>query len=92
MEVYGNDMGSKMTLAPENIIYTAEAVKGLLETGYNDINLNCVYEKGWTEEHAKIFYQQLKELSNYIFENNYDSHYVSIYQESFFHPKALDDT
>lgn len=92
MEVYGSDMGSKMTLAPENIMHTAEAVKSLLETGYNDINLNCVYEKGWTEEHAKIFYNQLKELSDYIFENNYDSHYVSIYQEHFFHPKTLDDT
>jgi len=42
-------MGSKMTLAPANVMYTFEAVKSLIEQGYTEINLNCVFEKGWTE-------------------------------------------
>lgn len=49
-------MGSKMTLSPENIQYTYEALKGLVNEGYKEIYLNCVFEKGWTIEHAKILY------------------------------------
>ena len=63
-------MGSKMTLSPENISYTFSALKGMIEQGYRHINLNCVYEEGWTNEHAKILYQELKKLTNYLKENN----------------------
>lgn len=59
-------MGSKMTLAPENVKFTREAVEGLLEKGYRIIHLNCVYEEGWNMEHAKILYQQLKELADVL--------------------------
>jgi len=55
-EVLHREMGSKMTLAPANIKYTKDAVIGLIDSGYEDINLNCVFEKGWTEEHATILY------------------------------------
>jgi uncharacterized protein len=55
-ETLGRRMGSKMTLAPANIQYTKDAVVGLIESGYDDINLNCVFEKGWTEEHATVLY------------------------------------
>ena len=53
-------MGSKMTIAPQNVSYVYEAVKNLIELGYKEINLNCVFEEGWTSEHAKILYNQLK--------------------------------
>lgn len=92
VNVMGGVMGSKMTLAPANVMYAAEAVESLLEHGYEDINLNCVYEKGWTEEHATILYEQLKELSNYVFEHGYDDRYISMYNEFFFHPKDLNDS
>ena len=42
VDVLGGIMGSKMTLAPANIKYTFEAVKGLIEQGYTEINLNCI--------------------------------------------------
>lgn len=93
METYkAYNMGSKMTLAPENIMYTCEAVKGLLETGYRIIHLNCVYEEGWTMEHAKILYQQLKELADILIASGrfLDSE-VSIFDHKFFGPKAEDD-
>ena len=60
VDVLGGRMGSKMTLAPSNIQYTYKAVVGLIESGYREINLNCVYEEGWTLEHATILYNELK--------------------------------
>ncbi|MEG1562287.1 MAG: radical SAM peptide maturase, CXXX-repeat target family [Bacteroides sp.] len=81
-DVLHGRMGSKMTLAPENVRYTADAVKGLIESGYTEINLNCVYEKGWEQEHATILYYQLKELADYIIGNNLqDEVFVAMFQE-----------
>ena len=86
--VLGGFMGSKMTLAPENISHTFEAVKSLIESGYEEINLNCVYEKGWTKNHATILYEQLKQLSDYMLEHNLvDTHRISMFEEHFFCPK-----
>lgn len=90
-ELHGN-MGSKMTLAPANIMYTFNAIKGLIEQGYTEINLNCVFEKGWEEKHAIILYNQLKKLSDYILKNDLeDKIYISMFEEYMFHPKSLND-
>ena len=88
----GGSMGSKMTLAPSNIQYTYDAVVGLIEEGYTSINLNCVYEKGWTLEHATILYYQLKKIAEYLIDNELDEKvYLSIFEEHFFRPKDEDD-
>lgn len=85
-------MGSKMTLAPNNIMHTFAAIKGLIEEGYNDIYLNCVFEQGWEEKHATILYNQLKQLANYILENNLENDlYISIFEEYMFRPKDIND-
>lgn len=85
-------MGSKMTLAPNNIMHTFSAIKGLIEEGYSDIYLNCVFEQGWEEKHAIILYNQLKQLANYILENNLENDlYISIFEEYMFHPKDIND-
>lgn len=92
-ETLGRQMGSKMTLAPANIKYTKDAVVGLIDSGYDDINLNCVFEKGWTEEHATILYHQLVDLANYLLENDLEDKIdLSIFVENFFKPKSPDDT
>ena len=86
-------MGSKMTLAPANIMYTCDAVKGLIDQGYTEIYLNCVFEKGWTNEHAAILYYQLKELSDYLINNNLEEEvYISMFESHFFRPKDRSDT
>lgn len=78
-------MGSKMTLAPENITHTFDAVKSLIENGYTSIHLNCVYEEGWRDEHATILYYQLKDISDYMRENKLiDKVYVSLLVSSWF--------
>lgn len=93
VDVLGGKMGSKMTLSPANVMYTFDAVKGLIEQGYKEINLNCVFEKGWEEKDATILYKQLEQLSDYILENNLeDELYISMYEENLFRPKDRNDT
>lgn len=92
VDVMGGDMGSKMTLAPANIGYTFRAVKGLIEAGYDDINLNCVYEEGWTAEHAKTLYEELKKTADYIIDNGlFEKLDLSIFEKTFFRAKNPDD-
>ena len=93
VDVLGGEMGSKMTLSPDNVMYTAEAVIGLLDEGYRNIHLNCVYEKGWTNEHATILYYQLKELADYLIENQLENEVeIAMFNERLFRPKSKDDT
>ena len=40
-------MGSKITIAPQNVQYVFEALKHMIELGYEEVNANCVFEEGW---------------------------------------------
>lgn len=92
VDVLGGTMGSKMTLCPQNVEHSFEAVKSLLENGYREINLNCVYEEGWELSHARILYGQLKHLSEYVLEHGLEKEaYISMFEENFFHPKDPKD-
>ena len=88
----GFQLGSKITIAPGNIEYLSEALKFMVEFGYDDINANCVYEEGWTEEHAAELYRQMVEFSDYLLEHDLeDEVYCSLYDENFFKPKDVND-
>lgn len=88
----GYYMGSKITVAPGNLPYLYDAVIHMVELGYDEINANVVYEKGWTLEHAKEYYRQLIRLADYWVDNNLvDTHYLALFIESFFKPKGEDD-
>lgn len=88
----GGYMGSKITIAPDNLKYLAEAIIHMVELGYTEINANCVYEKGWEQHHATEFYYKLKEIADYFNDNDLvASHYLSLFSEEFFKPKAEDD-
>ena len=83
---------SKMTLAPDNIQFLFEAVKNLINEGYTDINLNCVYEKGWTWKHANILYNEMIKLSDYLIDNKLNEIiYVSLFEENYFIPLEESD-
>jgi len=85
-------VGSKITIAPGNIEYVADALKHMVNFGYSNINANCVYEEGWTEEHATELYKQMNIFSDYLLENDLeDKIYCSLYEENFFHPKPHSD-
>lgn len=70
MRYYDKNLGSKMTLSIDNINYTFLALVNLWENGYNYIHANCVYEKGWTIEHARVLYNELKKVADYLLDNH----------------------
>ena len=91
-EVYHGGMSSKVTLAPANIEHTYEALKHLIEEGYTSIHCNCVFEKGWTLEHATCLYYELKKIADYILDNNLaDTHTISMFAPNGFHPMSIED-
>lgn len=70
MKHYDKNLGSKMTLSIDNINYTFLALVNLWDNGYNYIHTNCVYEKGWTIEHARVLYNELKKVADYLLDNH----------------------
>lgn len=77
---YNKWIGSKMTISPFNIDYLYDAVLEMINNGYNQINLNCVYEKGWELNHATTLYYQLKKIADYLLNNDlWDKVYLSIF-------------
>jgi len=85
-------MGSKMTLAPENIAHTFEAVKSMVEYPYKIIYLNCVYEEGWDVSHARVFWEQLNKVTDYLANTGQmDDVYLSIFEEHIGRPKPSGD-
>lgn len=88
----GYYMGSKITIAPGNLPFLKKAILHMVDLGYNEINANCVYEKGWEQEHAIEFYKQLKEIAQYWNDNDLvETHYLSLFEEGFFKPKDETD-
>ena len=91
----GYYMGSKITLCPENVRYAFAATKHMLDMGYQDININCVYEEGWSIEHARILYQELKRVSDYLLSNGCgsdpDDIYYALFNEDNYRPMPEDD-
>lgn len=88
----GYYMGSKITIAPGNVKYLYEAIVHFIGKGYTEINANTVYEKGWTIEHAKIYYDQLIKISDYMVDNNYAGNvFLSLFSQNFFRPKSEED-
>lgn len=92
VDVLGGYMGSKMTLCPANLQYTRDAVAGLIDAGYREIYLNCVYEEGWTLSDAKEIYRQLKGLADDVLQRGlFGEIYLSIFEEAYFRPKRPED-
>ena len=90
---YGQEMGSKITISQDNVQYTADAVINLIHENYDDIFANCVFEKGWTVEHAKVYYYQLKKIADYLLEHNLEEDlFVSLFSDFGFCPQPLEDT
>lgn len=91
MENYGS-MGSKITIAPENITFLYDALVHMVDLNYDIINANCVFEEGWTPEHATELYNQMKRFADYLLDNNfYDKIYCSLYEDFFFEPMDEED-
>ena len=90
----GYYMGSKITLAPENIQYMSNAILHMIDLGYTEVLANCAYEPEYTKKEALLFYQQGKQLADEFLNRNLDfdnEFYCSLYEPDFFKPKKETD-
>lgn len=83
---YG-EPGSKITIAPANVRYLFSAITHMIEEGYHSVVSNCVFEKGWTVEHARELYRQLVRLADYFYEHDlYADDCTTLFEEQAFCP------
>lgn len=88
----GGELGSKMTLCPNNVAYTARALENLVELGYRSIFCNCVFEEGWTAEHGRALYHQMAELTDWLEARGLlDEVYISLFEDGLFRPLPPED-
>ena len=88
----GYYMGSKITIAPGNVGELYGAILHMISLGYKDIMANCVFEEGWTIEHAGILYDQMKKIADYIIENDLlDDLLITLFDEDSFVPLTEGD-
>lgn len=84
----GGYIGSKITIAPANLQYMNQAIRHFIGAGYTEINANTVYEWGWNIEYAKEFYWKLKEIADYLIDNDLEEDiYLSLFVENLGRPK-----
>ena len=91
VKLHKNNFGivptTKLTFSPDNINYVFDAVINLITEGYIDISSSCVFEKGWDYSHAKIYYNELKKVADYLIYNNlYNKINFSFFQEHSYQP------
>ena len=76
----GQEQGIKITISPDNLDLFDSAILEFIKQGAKNIFANCVFEKGWTIEHAKVFYWKLKALADYLLDNDLqDDYFVSLF-------------
>ena len=69
----GNELGSKITMAPGNLKYYAESMEKMVLDGYTEIYSNYVYENVWKDEDATLAYNEAKKFIDWFHENGYDN-------------------
>ena len=91
-ENYGVLNNTKMTVSPDNVSYLTKAIINLINEDYKYIHCNCIFEQGWELFHAKIFYNQLKEIADYLLDNNLNTKiYIRFFEEHNFTPLNKND-
>lgn len=92
-KTYANDLETKMTISPDNVNYIFNAIQNLISLGYVFIQLNCIYEEGWTIEHAKILYQELKKVADWLLDNDaFRKYRISMLDAEIFKPMDASET
>ena len=86
-------IGNKITISPDNLQYLYDSIKYYIEDLHEtEIWGNVVFEKGWTNQHATEYYYQLKNIANYLFDNNLEEDVIiGFFQNDLFHPISHDD-
>lgn len=88
----GYEMGSKITIAPENVSFLYDALVHMIDLGYTEINANCVYEDVWSPACATTMYAELKRVSDYLLEHGLENDiYISLFEEYICKPMSPKD-
>jgi len=87
---FHHSIGTKATIAPENLPLLSTLIKYYVGQGFESINANCVYEAYWNLDTAKTFYRELKETSDFLLDLDHEVE-LALLDEHFFHYKAEDD-
>lgn len=90
----GNYMGSKITLAPENLKYLYDAIMHMVDLGYTEIQCNCAYEPEYTPEDARMYYDQAIKVADEFLSRNLNfetDYYCALFEPEMFHPKPEED-
>ena len=91
-ETFQEEVLTKMTISPENVMFLYDAVTNLIHEGYTDIFLNCIFEEGWNNSHAAILYKEMIKIADYIIDNELnDKIYISLFEEDYFVPIDISD-
>lgn len=73
---------TKITLSPENLHFLNDALKNVWSLGLKGAFANCVFEEGWTTEHAKLLYSEMIKLADYLLEDErYAKYYCSLFDD-----------
>lgn len=87
-----NQKSTKITISPDNVKFLSSASIHMIDLGFEYIYANCVYEEGWTKEHALILYNELKLVADYIVEKKLsDKLFYSMFDDEYFKPMDEDD-
>lgn len=82
---YKSELGTKVTIAPENLKEINRIVNFFIGEGIKIIHANCVFEEKWNLEQAQIFYKELKLMADTLLKLN-DETTVSLFTEKHFGP------
>ena len=82
---YKSELGTKVTIAPENLKEINRIVNFFIGEGIKIIHANCVFEEKWNLEQAQIFYKELKLMADTLLKLN-DETTISLFTEKHFGP------
>lgn len=84
---------TKITIAPQNVMYLKDAILNMIDLGFEYIHANCVYEDVWDDTiHPKILYDQLVSIGDYLLENDLEQNVMlSTIDPLHFFPLTIDE-
>ncbi len=89
---HGYPIGSKITIAHENLPYLFEAITAMYDQGHRALNANTVFEDVWEENDSTIYYEQLKKLADHFLENRmYTTTDCTLFCNNYFMPMRKED-
>ena len=83
---YDSRPSTKVTLCPENLHHLNKIIKFFVDNNAKLIHANCAFEPEYTIKDAKLFYDELIKMADYLLELN-DETTVTLFKEDSFTPQ-----